>query len=241
MAGNATQKQIARVRTRQDDLDAGEAFATFDCWPESQSLRELCHDLLQPAAAISALVAAAQVESGLPPAAIERLNQVTQQARRIAELCRHTLDGDAGHAAVLLHELATEVAQAASLTFSSEVAVRVEPALVQGDATGLRRTLANLLDNAIRAAGAAGRVTVTVGTSGKRARVTIADSGGGFGCGGSGVAGLGLRIAARVANAHGGELTMGRSAELGGAEVTLWLPSTFSRPPTMTTDKEVGR
>lgn len=189
------------------------------------ALRELCHDLLQPVATIGALLAAAQVETKLPRATKDRLNQVSLEVKRLVELCHHGLDHGAAHAAVALDDVVSQVVATAALTAPGTVHARTQPAVVGGDSTALRRAVANLLDNAIRAAGRGGEVVATVRVDGPWVRVTVADSGAGFGTGASGVAGLGLRIAARVAHDHGGELAVGASVELGGAEVTLSVPA----------------
>lgn len=194
---------------------------------EYDALRELCHDLLQPAATIGAVVAAAQVEADLPAATRARLTQVTVEARRIAELCGQVLQTPSAYSSVRLHELAVDVAASASLRSPGSVSVDAQPATVHGDASALRRALTNLVDNAVRAAGPGGQVSVTSAVIGDRAQLRVADSGEGFGTGANGVAGLGLRIAARVAHEHGGDLLLGTSARLGGAQLTLSIPSTF--------------
>jgi signal transduction histidine kinase len=195
-------------------------------------LRELCHDLLQPAATISAVAAAAQLEAELPPATRARLSQVTLEAQRIAELCRHVLRDSVETEAVLLDELAAEVVAAATVTSAGSVRVQgSQSAVVDGDAAALRRALWNLVDNGVRAAGPGGTVTVTVAVVGDWAEMTVADSGGGFGTGHTGLGGFGLGIAARVAREHGGDLSWGRSRDLGGAAVTLAVPVASAVPP----------
>lgn len=196
-----------------------------DAAPHKDALREFCHDLLQPAATIDALVAAARVEVDLAPATAARLDQVVGEVRGIVELCRRMVQRDDEHAMVPLHRLTAEVAAAASARFGGTVVVDAAPAIVNGNAVELRRAVSNLIDNALRAAGDDGQVAVAVERDGDVARVRIADTGGGFGSAAPGVAGLGLGIAGRAARQHGGEMTIGRSPELGGAEVTISLPT----------------
>jgi signal transduction histidine kinase len=100
-----------------------------------------------------------------------------------------------------------------------------------GDPVALQRVLTNLLENAVRHARSAVRVTVDGGN------VTVADDGPGFApddlphvfeplyrgdkARGGGGAGLGLAIARRLVRAHGGDV---EAANDGGAKVTVTLP-----------------
>jgi two-component system OmpR family sensor kinase len=115
-----------------------------------------------------------------------------------------------------------------------QVTVAAEPVVVLADAGLLRRAVANLLGNALahgHAPGQAARIEVTVGADGT---VAVDDAGPGIPPeqarslferfrSGSGSTGLGLSIAAWVAHAHGGSLTVSPSAR-GGARFVLRLP-----------------
>jgi signal transduction histidine kinase len=107
------------------------------------------------------------------------------------------------------------------------------------DADRLRQAIENLLDNAIRHAGTGGTVDVLVERDDGRLRISVTDSGPGFGdaildrafepfarvdgdSAGEG-AGLGLTIVRAVAKAHGGSATA-RNVKGGGAEVSIDLP-----------------
>lgn len=112
----------------------------------------------------------------------------------------------------------------------------------QGDPFMLERAVDNVLSNAIRHA--SGRVHVEVDASEKTATIRVSDDGPGFtrallssasqrftrGANhGTEGAGLGLSIAAAIAEAHGGSITLGNGAQ-GGAEVTLSLPASSTTP-----------
>ncbi|MFJ9610755.1 sensor histidine kinase [Kitasatospora sp. NPDC101176] len=114
------------------------------------------------------------------------------------------------------------------------VAVRAEPVVVLADAGLLRRAVANLLGNALahgHAPGEPADVEITVGADGT---VAVDDAGPGIPPelakslferfrSGAGSSGLGLSIAAWVAHAHGGSLTVARGAR-GGARFLLHVP-----------------
>lgn len=111
-------------------------------------------------------------------------------------------------------------------------------AIVWGDATALSRLFANLVDNALRYAGTC-EIALTIDAA--RLTVTVADRGPGLGdditllfepfvrgersrSRDTGGVGLGLALARRIAEAHGGGITAGNRAG-GGAVFTVTLPA----------------
>ena len=115
----------------------------------------------------------------------------------------------------------------------------VGPARVLGRADELSRAVRNIVDNAARHA--TSTLAVSVRDDDARAVLTVDDDGAGVGpddrarvfdrfvrlddarSRDDGGAGLGLAIVRAVAQAHGGDVTLGPSP-LGGARVELWLP-----------------
>jgi signal transduction histidine kinase len=111
----------------------------------------------------------------------------------------------------------------------------------EGDRDLLARAAGNLLDNALRHTPAGGRVEVSCGRDGDRISFSVADTGPGIAeqdllhllepmyrgdaarNSKTGGAGLGLAIAARALQAHGGGLTAANRPG-GGAIFTGWLP-----------------
>lgn len=120
-----------------------------------------------------------------------------------------------------------------------EVEVQAEPVSVVGDREALRSMLFNLLDNALRYTPDGGRATAGLRCSGRRAVLTVTDTGPGIPqheqplvfepfYRGSGVrqrqgTGLGLPIAKRIAEAHGGRIVL-RSRSGEGTTFEVHLP-----------------
>lgn len=154
---------------------------------------------------------------------------------------------------VNLKELALDVSdEIKSLPHNKKIAVEVDSpdcAAVNGLYGELRRALLNLMENAHKyielSGGETGQIKVTISDCGSTWKITVDDNGPGVleadkeiiferfrrgdghrsrGSGKkSGGYGLGLSISRRIAERHGGELTLGESA-LGGAAFVMTLP-----------------
>ena len=198
------------------------------------------HDLRQPIAAITALVAAAETVQGIPDEVMRRLHQIQEESRRISAYIRQSLEGTMAPRPIDAGELALGVADTIRVAGAGTVKIVADPdAIVVADESALRRVLANLLDNALRAAGPDGTVLVSVQNKGPWVCFDVHDSGPGFGGGPPGSYGLGLQIADRLAVAHGGEITMLQS-HLGGTLARLQLPApaaTKLQPPRATSGR----
>lgn len=186
-------------------------------------LRELCHDLIEPAATIRWLVRAAASESG--PDLQNRLGAIAVAAAQIAVICENVLDWPAPDAAARLDVVAADAAASAQVRYAGVISVVAEPVTALAPAGDLVRILVNLLANACRAAGPAGRVRVLVDEADGQARLAIADTGKGLGeAAQAGRAGLGLDIVGALALKHGGSVHLGVS-DLGGLAVSVLLPA----------------
>jgi signal transduction histidine kinase len=191
--------------------------------------REVCHDIRQPVAAVLALAGAALAEADIPECTRNRLKQIIELAEWQSDVIENWLaaSGDVDPAATRRTDvirLINEAAAAERLTWTGDLTLVWPPEAVFTllHPVILRRMVASLLANAIRAAGPHGSVIIKVSRQGSRMLLAVEDDGPGFGRlpGGSG---LGLPAVARQAARYQGRLECGRGT-LGGGRVSLWLP-----------------
>ncbi len=116
-----------------------------------------------------------------------------------------------------------------------EIAAAPGELMARFDARLLARALRNLLENAVRASAGKGSVSVAVRAAGDRAEIRVADEGPGvpeellsrifepYFSTHAGGTGLGLPIARRIVEEHGGTLTASNRAS-GGLDVVITIP-----------------
>ena len=193
-----------------------------------QRLREICHDIRQPVAAVQALAAAALGDPGLPGVTHSYLEQIITQAQTLADVIGQRLhaDGPAEARARLtdLGSLADEAAAAERVTYEGtlEVEPHAEPVLVCVNQVEVRGIISNLLSNATRAAGPVGTVTIEISRHLGLAELVVQDTGPGFGEIPEGT-GLGWRIIAQSLAKCEGKISYG-CGTLGGVRASFWLP-----------------
>jgi signal transduction histidine kinase len=189
----------------------------------ASSLRELCHDLIEPAATITWLVRAADADSAQDLR--NRLGAIAVAAGQIAAICEHILDGPQRCAGVRLDLLAEDAVASAKVRYAGVIDLVSQPVMALARQGDIIRILGNVLTNACRAAGPAGRVRVLVDETDGQARLAVADSGDGLGHAvPGGRAGLGLEIIGALALRCGGSVHLGAS-DVGGLAVTVRLPA----------------
>ncbi|HEX5758510.1 MAG TPA: ATP-binding protein, partial [Thermoanaerobaculia bacterium] len=163
---------------------------------------------------------------------VEELRQIASEFSAYSSIPR--IEPRPGDLAAAVAELVEGYRAAPPEGVAVELAVD-GPLPARFDARLLGRAVRNLLENALRASAAGGRVSVRVEGDGSEARIVVADTGPGvppevlprifdpyFSTHDTGT-GLGLPIARRIAEEHGGDLTA-RNRPEGGLEVTITLP-----------------
>jgi signal transduction histidine kinase len=214
-------------------------------------LANVSHELRTPISNVLVTVEALRNGAASDPAVSDRFFQnVEDETKRLSRLIGDLLDLGRLEAGVTLLEkqhiqLASLIGRAVRAVETrmqnSQISVQVNVAdlQIQGDSERLLQALLNLLDNAIKHSTPNSQIFITGYKQGKQAVVTIRDQGQGikdsdlsrifeqFYTGdrsrqGRGV-GLGLAIAKRIIEAHGGSITV--SSKVGeGATFTIYLP-----------------
>jgi signal transduction histidine kinase len=199
----------------------------------ARQLRETFHDMRQPVASTMALAAAALTEPDLPAAARDRLEQIVEQAEWLADMIHACLvahhqeepgeAGKPGHDLADIVQVVREVIAGECPTWPGDVQLRAPagPVWCLFSPALLRRTFSNVLDNAVRAAGPDGTVSVEIRRRDDGVMLIVEDNGPGFGEIPRG-AGLGLSAVVRNVIRYGGRMEYSR-AERGGVRVSLWL------------------
>lgn len=201
---------------------------------EHQELREACHDMLQTVAAVQALADAALAERSLPGPARAHLEKIAVQAEILADTVRQQLrpaaDDQKGRRLIDLRRLISDVADGERVTYQGvlEVTGQPVPVLINAERDDVRRVLSNLLSNATRAAGPAGKVVIGIKVKSGLAKIvidntwpTFAELREGTGLGWSIITQRLSRIEGRLAYGHGSR---------GGIQATLSLPLAVCRP-----------
>ena len=189
---------------------------------DSERLEVVVHELGSPVAALAALLDALPT---VPPDARRRVIDLAVAAGRdIERIC-----GDAD--IVSLRRERVDVVSLVAGFASDDVVVSVadEPA-VEGDPTRLRQALGNLVGNGLRHGST---VSIDVVQREGRVELDVSDDGPGVdpgldlfarGASNAGSTGIGLWLARRIAEAHGGSLELVHDAGA-GARFRLALPS----------------
>jgi signal transduction histidine kinase len=245
----------ARVQQRTADLERSETALRQAAQQKDAFLATLAHELRNPLAPLrTGLDLLLQVGSPTPPAAramaamnrqldhmvrlIDDLLDVSRISRGMLELKRSRTD----LASVIEHALETsrpfleQRKQAVALDLKG-------PVLATVDATRVSQIVGNLLHNAAKFTPPGGQIRIELAARDRAAIIRVIDPGAGIPVGqlervfdmfaqierskrdASGGLGIGLALARRLAEMHGGDLTAASAGEGQGATFTLTLPA----------------
>lgn len=252
--GVRTAERIGRRRDEIADLGRGfdRMAARIEQLVDAQRrlLHDVSHELRSPLARMSAAIGLARQDPSRTEAMLDRVERETARLDTLVGelLGLARLEHDAARTLpqpVALDALLRDVAGDARFEAAArdvEVVLSTDDAgpVVKGQVELLRRAFDNVLRNAVRYAPAGSVVHIALGRADGSARVSISDGGCGvadgelerifdpFFCGersdGSQGAGLGLSIARRAVEAHGGDIRAS-NAEGGGLRVDIRLPA----------------
>lgn len=208
----------------------------------------LAHEVRNPLASLKGQLQLAVEEMGRAPpgeaTASARVSRALDETGRIEALIRGLLDyarDSRPRAVAVPAEALLSLARDLAGPWPDGVELRIDapPGLaLRADRDEMGRAVANLLRNAAEAAGPGGRVRLTVSSDPAGHRLTVEDSGPGvpddlterlfdpFVTGRVRGVGLGLAVARKVVEAHGGRIEAGRSEDLGGARFDVTWPAT---------------
>jgi signal transduction histidine kinase len=156
---------------------------------------------------------------------LQELNWLDQLHQAYEDTQRVPADGNwSDPAGTRLDLIASEVAGAIGLSCTTRVELRAEQLTARVEPLAYWRTLRNLLQNAVRAAGPSGTVAVRLTGEPGWAVTEVDDDGPGFTAVPSGPRSLGLAIVQDLVIAAGGSMEVRRSG-LGGGCVRLRLPA----------------
>lgn len=187
-------------------------------------LTRLCHDLRQYVAAGSLVSQGPAIEE-MPAPARERFDTLSRIFRHISEMLAAELGHEEPRAVpVDLVGLVDECVRVLGVMDRLPVTTQVSrPAFGLVDPVLLRRAVSNVLDNAVRAAGSRGRVSIRIGSSGVQSYIEVADDGLGFGRIAAGH-GQGMAVVGNAVGGCGGRLEIA-SGPGPGTTVRMIIPA----------------
>ena len=211
---------------------------------QRQFLADTSHDLRTPLAVIQSNVELAESD---PRATIDDWESVGGIVKRNTQRMSAMIDGllaaarlQTGRAEAVTIDLAelveAKVQEIEPIASAANVSIDADasPAVVQGVEVALYRALANLVDNAQKAAPSGSRVLVSSGEANGWAWMAVTDEGPGLGSHDPEERiGLGLSIVTQIAESHGGSLATFSGPGGQGTTQVVWIPSDESEgePP----------
>lgn len=229
LAGRAVAPAATPINNRTGSMvvEAGSAVDQLALRP-----RELRHDIRHQIATIKLLASLIESAADVGPDTRQRAAQILHETQWLDQLHRayegilSDRDGAIRPTVepIRLDVIAAEVVGAVGLATSTQITLTAEETWARADRLDFWRALRNMVDNAVRAAGPDGRVSVRIANQARGAVAQVDDDGPGFGQVPRSGDSLGLEILQKLAAVWGGYLEIGRG-ELGGCRVRLYMRS----------------
>jgi signal transduction histidine kinase len=202
------------------------------CELVARELRVVLHEIRQPLAAIFALTEVARNRRDLPADVRDLLSTIIAEAQEVSAAASSAAEAHGRRplrhiGPVDVDDVLDSVLDSFRRTWTGNLRRRGAAGgrlEVAGGRLAVRRCLVNVLDNAVRASGPDGTVTVAVQRTRDRVRILVEDDGPGFGKGPAGD-GLGLSVTRQLLGQMGGELSTRLPSRMGGACVGLLFPA----------------
>jgi signal transduction histidine kinase len=257
---NATLEE--RVRERTAELERSEAELRLAAGQKDEFLAVLAHELRNPLAPLRSGLDLLLRRLDRDPTVDRALGVMNRQLDHMVRLIDDLLDISRISRGVLelkkqetdLSALVQSTLEAARPIFEARahelVAALGADVQANVDPTRVSQIITNLLTNAAKFTPRGGRITVGLTAQDGRALVTVSDSGAGIpadqverifdmfariqhGDGGDSGLGIGLALARKLVEMHGGTLTVSSAGEGQGATFVLALPASLApaRPP----------
>jgi two-component system sensor histidine kinase HydH len=212
----------------------------------AQMARSFAHEVRNPLAAIGAAAQVAAREDCAPQQRTRLCSAIEREAGRVADLVQEYVERRSRppqHQAVDVNALLAEVVEVNLLASPARPRISFEGGdslpPVRADGARLKQVLLNLVLNAVKATDEGGSIRLTAGLDAGGVALRVEDTGCGISAedlprifdenfstrsGG----GLGLPIARRIVEAHGGAIRVESTAGR-GTTFTVWLPAETSR------------
>jgi signal transduction histidine kinase len=198
--------------------------------PAALRRRQIGHDIDHQLATIMLLASLIDTADDVGTDSRQRARQIVGEARWLERLHQAYVEPPPDRAELFRLDLvAAEVVEATRLSTATAIVLEAAESWVRTDRLACWRALRNLVGNAVRSAGPAGRVRVGVVGDGRWTVAVVDDDGPGFGEASPGSQSLGLGIAHGFAAVWDGHLEIHRG-NLGGCRARLRLRAAAPGP-----------
>ncbi|HYA68061.1 MAG TPA: ATP-binding protein [Acidimicrobiales bacterium] len=202
-----------------------------------EAVLRMCHDLVTPAVTIRHLAEAIEAEPGLSPQVRRHIALIAAESTHISEICGFTLEMVREPRPVRLDEVVSECAAGARAWFAGTIDEDTDHVTIRAQRVPMFRLVSNLLNNACRAAGSDGRVSIRLDHDRVFAYMEVVNNGAQFESAvnlgtlqSENPTTLGLRIVSQILAEHRAQACIEPNG-VGGTSVRVQIPLDTTREP----------